>query len=100
MTTQVANTILAQLGGGRFLAMTGAHSLAAGPDSLSFKLGRNPGGVSAVVVQLMDDDTYDVRTYARKPFPECIRLLTWEKGIYADGLAGLVASETGLALSL
>jgi hypothetical protein len=39
----VANTILEQLGGGRFIAMTGAKSFVGGEDSLHQQGSHHPG---------------------------------------------------------
>ena len=42
----VARSILDQLGGARFVAMTGARELVGSADSLTFKIGVNPKRVS------------------------------------------------------
>ena len=42
MTHLVAHNILAQLGGNRFVTMTGASNLTSREDGLSFKIGSNP----------------------------------------------------------
>jgi hypothetical protein len=55
----IAETILAQLGGNKFLAMTGAKDLLAGSNNLQFrlpKLGANK--MNIVRITLMTDDTY------------------------------------------
>jgi hypothetical protein len=43
----VAKTILAQLGGERFVMMTGATNFVGGADSLAFRVGSNPKRVIA-----------------------------------------------------
>jgi hypothetical protein len=48
----VARSILDQLGGERFVAMTGARELVGSADSLTFKIGVNPKRVSLVRVTL------------------------------------------------
>lgn len=50
----VAQTILSQLGGKRFIAMTGADKLGAGPDYLQFKLPMNitKGGINKIKITL------------------------------------------------
>lgn len=94
----VANTILAQLGGPRFLAMTGAKGLVGGPAALSFKLPRGAkDGINAVRVVLDASDTYTVAflkvgrrgTYSVKTIAET-------SGVYGDGLQALFTSRTGL----
>ena len=59
-TKEVAETIMAQLGGKRFSAMTGSKSYSSGNfgkgdeyrPGLSFRVGRNPKGVMGVKVTL------------------------------------------------
>lgn len=60
---KVAETILEQLGGNKFLAMTGAHSLTKADDALTFKLpnGIAEHGINCVRVSLMRSaDAYRV----------------------------------------
>ena len=56
-----AKTLLKQLGGGRFLAMTGAKDFGIGKDGLHFKIGRNAKSISHVVINLNSMDTYDIK---------------------------------------
>jgi hypothetical protein len=51
----MARTALAQLGGERFVMMTGATSFIGSADSLTFKLGGNPKRVTHVRVTLTPD---------------------------------------------
>lgn len=97
---QVAQTILRQLGGSRFRAMTGATSFTSGPASLSFRLGRNPKGIAAVVVELDASDTYTVTFFKRKPFPVCVAVEAEVRGVYCDSLARVFTAQTGLLTSL
>lgn len=54
----VAKTILEQLGGSRFRAMTGAKYFVGGERDLAFHIGRNAKGISHVTVALDPNDTY------------------------------------------
>src|SRR3954454_21334 len=56
----VARTILDQLGGARFVAMTGARDFVGSADSLTFKIRVNPKRVSQVRVTLTPADLYSV----------------------------------------
>ena len=56
----VARSILDQLGGARFVAMTGARDFVGSADSLTFKIGVNPKRVSQVRVTLTSADLYSV----------------------------------------
>jgi hypothetical protein len=56
----VPKTILEQLGGDDFIALTGATAFIGTEDSLTFRAGRNPNGVSHVRVTLTGTDLYAV----------------------------------------
>ena len=100
MTCEIANTILAQLGGNRFIAMTGAKDFLGLKHGLSFKLRRNDSGVNYVRIDLTPDDTYTV-TFAKITHrgTKVTDKGTYE-GIYADMLRGLFTRVTGMETSL
>jgi hypothetical protein len=93
----VATTILEQLGGHRFLAMTGARNLTSGPDRLYFGLPRNPGKVTHVGIVLEPSDTYTL-TFWRMTFrgSSAPLILREEKDIYAEDLQARFTESTGL----
>jgi hypothetical protein len=99
-TLQVAQTILQQLGGRRFVAMTGASKFVGSDRALSFRLpsyfARN--GINAVRITLLPSDTYRVE-FSRCRATKFVPVSTHE-GIYCDGLQALFTAETGLATSL
>lgn len=94
----VAQTILAQLGGNRFAAMTGAKSFCAGENTLTFKIGRNASKATAVRVTLDPDDTYMMEFLAIRNF-EVTTVASFD-GVYCDLLAPTFEDATGLATSL
>jgi hypothetical protein len=99
----VANTILEQLGGRRFIAMTGSWSFTGDTNSLSFRLGKNPKGHRFCKVVLDESDTYTVDFFnidIRKPVGEMITKLSRVCGVYADGLRQTFEIQTGLLTSL
>jgi hypothetical protein len=102
MPLTVATTILEQLGGGRFLAMTGAKNLVGSADTLSFRLpgsgGFTKNGINVVSIQLTPADTYTV-TFSRL---RASKLTTVEahEDIYWDQLREVFERATGLATSL
>ena len=61
MNNIIASTILSQLGGNRFIAMTGAKEFIALEDGLQFKIGRNASKANRVQIVLNEKDLYDVR---------------------------------------
>lgn len=98
--TTVAITILEQLGGRRFIAMTGARDILAGSRWVAFKLPSwfASKGINAVRITLEPSDTYRVefsKLRAQKLTP-----ISVHDGIYCDGLAALFTRETGLATRL
>lgn len=89
----VAQTILEQLGGNRFLAMTGAKDLVADARSLTLKLPR-PSRMTALVVTLDPTDTYTLQTYRGHGVRMTpARRLT---GVHADQLQDSFRALTGL----
>lgn len=95
---EVANTIYAQIGGGRFSMMTGAKNFMALNEQLgglSFKLPRMSGiKVNYVKIVLNGSDLYDV-TFG-KIVKDKYTIISEHKDIYCDMLEDLFEKETGL----
>jgi hypothetical protein len=94
MKMQVANQILAQLGGNRFLTMTGSKNLVGGERYLQMKLARNSSKANLLRITLDANDTYTVefsRFRNLDVFP--VHALA---GVYADQLAEIFTRTTGL----
>jgi hypothetical protein len=102
MDTTVAQTILAQLGGRRFLAMTGARQLIGGDDHLSFTLPGKPGyvkhGINVCRITLTPMDVYTVE-YLRVREGKVRTVQTCEE-VYAEDLQDCFSRETGLSTRL
>jgi hypothetical protein len=95
---QIATTILNQLGGRRFLAMTGATNLVAIHSGLMLKLKRNVSKANYMRITLTSDDLYKVEfIYARG---EVIRTVREMSGVYNDMLQDLFYSVTGMYCTL
>ena len=90
----VAKTILEQLGGELFVAMTGAKNFVGTGDSLTFEVGRNPKHVSHVRVTQTPDDLYAVTFFRRGKAPQIM------DGICCGILQELFTNNTGLYISL
>lgn len=100
MSKRVAETILEQLGGNRFVVMTGARSFLADGNALRFRLPSNfaSHGINAVSVTLNGADTYDlVFSKARGSSVTEVASVTH---VYADQLRDVFRSETGLDTTL
>lgn len=95
MANSIAETILAQLGGRKFIVMTGARDFVGSPDALSFKLPR-PSPFNAVRITLTSLDLYTVTFYKGKMFKPVKEVA----GVYADQLRSVFTSATGLETSL
>lgn len=95
---QIAHTILDQLGGNKFLAMTGASNLLGRPDGLSFKVGRNDAKVTHVRVTLTPADEYRIEFINVRG--RNVNPLATVEGVHADSLAQVFTRKTGLRVSL
>lgn len=94
----IAETILQQLGGNRFRAMTGAYSFAHGDKTLSFRLRRNPKGIMGVRIKLNPLDTYDMEFLSMRNFE--VNVKSKAEMVYNDQLQAVFSEHTGLYTSL
>ena len=90
---------LRQLGGNRFIAMTGAKHFGVGPNGMSFKIGRNSKRVNHVTIDYdRGRDLYNMK------FDwvtiKGIKNKKTLKGIYADQLQDMFTRYTGMYTSL
>ena len=104
----VAEQILLQLGGRKFVAMTGSSHFLADEDSLSMRLIRNQSGANRLRITLRWDDLYDMSFfYYRLPqyrvrngkvveAPELHREIKTYEGVFCDQLRELFTEVTGL----
>lgn len=94
----VAKTILQQLGGNRFIAMTGASNLLADNNYLQFKIGKNASKANFVRVTLEPSDTYKmefIRVHGGK-----VTVLETYDDVYNNSLQEAFTSYTGMYTSL
>ncbi len=97
MISKCAANILAQLGGNKFLTMTGAKIVSYAAISLLLQLPRNPKGIKWVRVILDEDDTY-IMDFAKlvNRMPKSSRIA----GVYVEQLQEVFTANTGLYTSL
>ncbi len=97
MSKEIAQTILAQLGGKMFALMTGANSFTFDGPSLTFRIPRTPkGGFRAVKITLNGNDLYDLTFYkihGTKVTEESTN------DVYVDSLRFTFTENTGLYTS-
>ena len=96
---QIAQTILQQLGGNKFIAMTGAKNLGFTGTGLQMKIGRNAKGVTHVIIDLdRGKDLYNIEfVKIRGVKRTTVKKL---KGVYADQLGKIFTKYTGLRTRL
>lgn len=94
----VAKEILRQLGGNKFLMMTGAKNLVGGENSLSFSLpgsgGFTKNGINLVRITLTPNDLYTVEYIKRRG--TTLKVIAKSENIYNDMLQSDFTEKTGL----
>jgi hypothetical protein len=98
----IAQTILQQLGGSRFVKMTGAKDLLGDENSLLFRLPERfaRDGINKVRITLDLSDTYTI-TFLKCNFRKHeFQIVAERSGIYFDMLQPVFTEVTGLDTSL
>jgi hypothetical protein len=103
---RVADIILEQLGGNKFLVMTGAKNLLADGNTLRMSLPKNMSGANKLEITLDATDTYTMRFY--KYTAGRLNKKTWSwtedkvkeikllSGVYCDMLQSIFTEVTGM----
>lgn len=103
---EIAKNILQQLGGNKFLAMTGSKNLMSDGNKLHMTLPKNMSKANRLTITLDPNDTYTMRFF--KFTPGKLNTKTFEyvdhkekdmkvyDGIYADQLQYIFTSITGM----
>ncbi len=98
----VAQTILEQLGGRAFAAMTGANNFMGDKDSLTFRLPGKPGfvkdGINRVRIVLTGRDDYNLEFYRVRGAN--LKLIGTAEGVYCEMLREVFRDRTGLETRL
>tara|TARA_B100001173_G_C15805950_1_gene469778 strand:+ start:11 stop:340 length:330 start_codon:yes stop_codon:yes gene_type:complete len=98
MDRKKAAIILKQIGGNRFIAMTGAKGFTFSDKYMSFKIGRNSKGINFVRIGHNAMDTYDMEFGFVSV--RGIKVKKKVKGVYADMLGTMFKKYTGMNVSL
>ena len=99
MSKTIATTILQQLGGNRFIAMTGAKNLVAEENALIFRLPENltKNRITTVGIYLEPSDTYRMKFIRQEGAPTfAIDVVAELDDIYCEDLQRIFAQITGL----
>lgn len=96
----IAQEIVRQLGGGRFIAMTGAKNftVTAGGNGVVFRIPKAKSGINYVKITLNGLDLYDLEFIAARG--TALKTVATEKDFYNDMLQAAFTKHTGLATSL
>ena len=95
----IAKTILEQLGGNKFVVMTGAKNFVDCGDALSMKIGRNKTSSNYLKITLNAMDTYDMKFSRVSPMGG-ERSITEYNGVFNDMLDDMFTAHTGMYTSL
>jgi hypothetical protein len=103
---EVAQEILRQLGGGRFMAMVGGknafHGTFGGKPGLQIDIGKGAeGGINRLIVKLdRGSDTYDMEFWRVAKRGMDVKKVSEASGVYADDLQRIFTSRTKFYTSL
>lgn len=96
----ISQTILQQLGGNKFLAMTGAKKLGTRGSNLYFTIGRNATSANKVTITLNGLDLYDIAleriSLDKKTWDMKVKEIATASDIYAEDLQRTFTRLTGL----
>lgn len=100
MANQVAQTILEQLGGRRFVVMTGANYLTGDANSLRFRLSSRltSNKANLVKITLEASDLYTIEYFRCRGLE--VTSVGRDDGVYAEQLRSFFTKATGLETSL
>ena len=97
----VAQTILAQLGGGKFIAMTGAKNFIGGTDFLGFTIPKNMSPANRVTISYSPGrDLYRMSFIKASRYGLDSKEVQRFEDVYADQLRDLFTQVTGMETSL
>lgn len=98
---QVANEILKQMGGNKFLAMTGASNLLALESGLQFKIPTRLASNKANIVRIVldSDDTYTMTFYKFSMKKASSEILS-ASGLFCDNIMEFFTDATGIYIKL
>jgi len=101
MDKRQAGETLKQLGGNKFIMMTGAKNFGVGPKGMGFKIGNNSKKINFIRIDLdRGKDLYNmefIRLRRKKgEMSPSINVVKKVKGVYADQLQDIFTKYTGM----
>lgn len=107
---EIARTILEQLGGNRFIAMTGSKDFISDGNTLRMTLRKNKSPANRLYITLTWDDLYEMRFFHYTPGGLNIKTLEWKEekivevktytDVFFDMLQELFTEVTGMKIFL
>ena len=94
----VTETIISQLGGNRFQAMTGTKQFMQIENGVQANFGKSNQGINSVLITLNDNDTYDLKFW--RLTSRSMKEIVGVGDIHASELQGVFTNITGLDTSL
>lgn len=95
---EIAKTILQQLGGNRFIAMTGAKNFTVGDNELIFRIPKSKKKINLVKIKLTSEDLYDMEFGKIEKFE--YKVVDKTPHLFFDQLQDVFTERTGLNTSL
>lgn len=98
----IAQEIITQIGGNRFIAMTGATEFYAYPDGVSFRIPPRSAknGINYVHITLTPDALYSIEFWAMNKRAMKYKVKATHLGVSSDQLEAVFTTETGLRTQL
>lgn len=97
--SSVAQVILSQLGGNKFIAMTGSKDFLGDANSLQFSFPKK-NKLNRMKITLNQYDTYDIEFGLYTPSKFTYETRVIQKDLYAEALAPMFEKYTGMYTSL
>lgn len=99
--SQVPQIILQQLGGSKFIAMTGAKEFIGGSEFLGFKIPKNRSSANRVTIKYFPaKDLYEIDFIKSERYGLNTKIVKSFDNVYADQLRDIFTSVTGMETSL
>lgn len=99
--SQVPQIILQQLGGSKFIAMTGAKEFIGGSEFLGFKIPKNMSTANRVTIKYFPaKDLYEINFIKSDRYGLNTKIVKSFDNVYADQLRDIFTSVTGMETSL
>lgn len=95
---KIPEIILKQLGGNKFIAMTGMKNAVGSNNGLTVILPRAKDGITHIEIKLKSNDLYMVKFGKIVKYE--YKVLHEHDDVYSDSLKGLISDKTGLLLSI